>query len=725
MTIKSPATQSPVISNSTDLVLQLAGGDRHGQLLPVSTAKCLLSSLIADKTAAEKYRCAIFRGEKGVAFRSYSELVLVNGNKTSVQWLKEGDTIQLTPEMKVVVKQLGTFAPTKPTNTSKVTLPAARQVASTISMDSASDGGSPTSGKVVAEAPVNTKPAAAPISVPKESQVSPSVDHNAGQRMEVLSDQLKTLVDAASGSGTVTAAAELKNEPASDRPAAEPLSDQKMADASSSIQDYLDKALASPGNDSNTSPTPTPTPPMPADPVAATTESRKPEATLELTASSVADNVAKLRKEEVASSLNRLLSGTEQTPVGQDLLAPSSAITAADQSSVTPKTSSVLLPETAQTTSEVLASDILAESPIAPPAQATAVATQPAAADPVEAAAPVDVPKAQSLEFLKSLGIDADELGLNKKTPAQENPTPAVPQPVLPVEGAPSVALPTADEIIASASLGSVAQGDSASVVPAEIVVEEEAAEPAAEPAAKPQKAESVADVLARMQNAGSLDSFSMDGPAEEASSEPVASVPAEVARPKPQVSETVVVEEPTESESAGDEDNSVEDYMSQLLNRMRGGDDAEETEGKKSEAAKPAPKKEVAAKTEIVETAEVEQPQKTLTAEQFVPKEKAVRMKSFDSLREIANNSNRSAIQDHLANQRKVSTQTKLQLALISLGFGILFFLMSCMFSAKISIGGMFCGIIFLLCGVVFAKYYRDEKKLDESITQAQKAKA
>ena len=707
MTIKSPATQSPAISNSTDLVLQLAGGDRHGQLLPVSTAKCLLSSLIADKAAAEKYRCAIFRGEKGVAFRSYSELVLVNGNKTSVQWLKEGDTIQLTPEMKVVVKQLGTFAPTKPTNTSKATLPTVRQVASTISMDSAS-------GKVVNETSVNTKPAAAPISVPKESQVSPSVDHNAGQRMEVLSDQLKTLVDAASGSGTVTAAAELKNEPASDRPAAEPLSDQKMADASSSIQDYLDKALASPGNDSNTSP-------MPADPVAATTESRKPEATRELTASSVADNVAKLRKEEVASSLNRLLSGTEQTPVGQDLLAPSSAITAADQSSVTPKTSSVLLPETAQTTSEVLASDILAESPIAPPAQATAVATQPAAADPVEAAAPVDVPKAQSLEFLKSLGIDADELGLNKKTPAQENPTPAVPQPVLPVEGAPSVALPTADEIIASASLGSVAQGDSASVVPAEIVVEEEAAEPAA----KPQKAESVADVLARMQNAGSLDSFSMDGPAEEASPEPVASVPAEVARPKPQVSETVVVEEPTESESAGDEDNSVEDYMSQLLNRMRGGDDAEETEGKKSEAAKPAPKKEVAAKTEIVETAEVEQPQKTLTAEQFVPKEKAVRMKSFDSLREIANNSNRSAIQDHLANQRKVSTQTKLQLALISLGFGILFFLMSCMFSAKISIGGMFCGIIFLLCGVVFAKYYRDEKKLDESITQAQKAKA
>ena len=129
-------TPSPTISSSTDLVLQLAGGDRNGQLLPVSTAKCLLSSLIADKAEAEKYRCAIFRGEKGVAFRSYSELVLVNGTKTSVQWLKEGDTIQLTPELNVVVKQLGTFTPTK---VKKTSLPTSREDVNTIAMDSATE----------------------------------------------------------------------------------------------------------------------------------------------------------------------------------------------------------------------------------------------------------------------------------------------------------------------------------------------------------------------------------------------------------------------------------------------------------------------------------------------------------------------------------------------------------------------------------------------------------
>jgi len=214
-----------------------------------------------------------------------------------------------------------------------------------------------------------------------------------------------------------------------------------------------------------------------------------------------------------------------------------------------------------------------------------------------------------------------------------------------------------------------------------------------------------------------------MDGPSEETASTAtaVASVQAEVAPPKSQVTETVVAETSTESKSGGEEDNSVEDYMSQLLNRMRGGDDSEESEAKEPVAAKPAPQKEEPAKTEIKETSAAEPTQTPLTAEQFVPKQKAVRMKSFDSLREIANNNNRLAIQDHLANQRKISSQTKLQMCLISLAFGILFFVMSCLLSEQISTGGVVCGIMFLFCGVVFGKFYRDEKRLDESIVREQ----
>jgi len=208
-------TESPAIFNSTDLVLQLAGGDRNGQLLPVNTAKCLLSSLIADKAEAEKYRCAIFRGEKGVAFRSYSEHVLVNGAKTSVQWLREGDTIQLTPEMKVVVKQLGTFTPTKAANTSNAPAPAVRQDANTIAMPV-------TTGDAASKTPVNTTPANTPNSVAEQTQVAPVGEQNVGQRVEVLSDKLSSLVDEASGTtaaaAAATAAVSLTNQSASETP---------------------------------------------------------------------------------------------------------------------------------------------------------------------------------------------------------------------------------------------------------------------------------------------------------------------------------------------------------------------------------------------------------------------------------------------------------------------------------------------------------------------------
>ena len=721
-------TTSPAISNSTDLVLQLAGGDRNGQLIPVNTAKCLLSSLIADKAEAEKYRCAIFRGEKGVAFRSYSELVLVNGNKTSVQWLKEGDTIQLTPEMKVIVKHLGTFLPTKATGAPQAPAAAARQIQSTTAMGAGTSIDSDNTPQ-----PTN---ASGPV-----SNGASAGDSQVGQRVNALSDQLTSLVDAASQSGTAPAATGETNEPTLQAPAAKPLSDQKMASASSNIQDYLDKALASTGAGAIASPetqrqTPVTAVATPADSAAATAGARPAEATLEIpatpdastSAETAAETAAKLRKEEVTNSLNRLLAGTDpNAPLEYERQNQPSSITAEDQSAAATKTDSVVLPDPAQPTtfdaSQLIAAS--SESSTAPPAAATPVATENAATDPAAATTPSsEAPKTQSLEFLKSLGIDADELGLNDKKPAQERPaqenaTIAFPLPESPSENAPAAALPTADEIIASASMGSAVETASDPVAAAEVESVEEVAEPAA-----PKKAESVADVLARMQGAGSLESFSMDGPAEETAHEPIANVSAEVAPAKPEVTETIVIDDPAESEPSGDADNSVEDYMSQLLNRMRGGEDSKESKDEVSDSKESAAPEEAPVETKIAETPKVESPQERLTPEQFVPKQKAQRVKSFDSLREIANNSNRLAIQDHLANQRKVSTQTKMQLALISLGFGVLFFLMSCVFSAKVSVGGVFCGMAFLICGVVFAKFYRDEQQLDASIVKAQKDK-
>ncbi len=679
-------TESPAISSSTDLVLQLVGGNRNGQLLPVSTAKCLLSSLITDKAEAEKYRCAIFRGEKGVAFRSYSELVLVNGNKTSVQWLKEGDTIQLTPEMKVVVKHLGTFAPTKVasvSNTPEAPTAAARKGASTLVMGSEANADS---GSV-------TQQSSMPTPVAQQNPAPPAADPHVGQRVNVLSDQLASLVDAASQSGTVSEVTGATNGPASEAAAADPLSDQEMADASSSIQDYLNNALASTGNapiDTSAQMAQTPEA-SPAGAATPATEPRRTAATLQMPAANDAtaapQSAAQLRKQEVASHLDRLLGGSEQAP-SLDLDLP---------------------PVSQSTTSE-------AEEPTSVKVDSPVAAVAPAAvAQTTEA--PADTPKAQSIEFLKSLGIDTEELGLSSKTSNQETITPELPQTATPQANVSSAILPTADEIIAAASAGAVVNPQLDSTATGEV----ESAPVAPAPAA-PKKAESVADVLARMQNAGSLENFSMDGP-EEASPEP-SSLQSEVASPEPEVHETVVAETASESSPEGDEDNSVEDYMSQLLSRMRGGEDPDSKEdasaGVNQDAIKEAP-----AETQTVEAPKVELPEEKLTPEQFVPKERAVRVKSFDSLREIANNSNRLAIQDHLANQRRVSTQTKMQLALISLAFGVLFFLMSWVFSSEVSVGGVFCGIAFLFCGVVFAKFYTDEHKLDQSIIKAQKDKA
>ncbi len=714
---------SPAIPNSTDLVLQITGGDRDGQLLPVRTAKCLLSSLITDSVEAEKHRCAIFRGEKGVAFRSYSEHVLVNGARTSVQWLKENDTIQLTPQMMVVVKQLGTFAPAA-TPVASTTATPANQIANQVAASQTLPGENLASPPVVpVRAPAMTQAVDVdPVTLAAMAPVQPvapvtqtplpepgapvasmpgtpeTPGQNVDQRLNSLTNRLSTLVDEASGATPAGSTAPVAPAPAPAN-APTPSNEKQLPDASASIQDFLDNALASTGAGAVASPaTPLPTP------------VRHPEATQELPIASVApapapasapvpatppapeapkispEIAAKLRKEEVTSSLNRLLAGTD-SQVGTAPEQPSlNEITIVDQSNAS----------------------TFGSTPVAPPMSVPAPApiTAPAATPSIteNVVAEASVPKAQSLEFLKSLGIDAAGLGLDD-TPQTPPATPSVE--ALRVETPSAAALPSAEEIIAAASAIPAAPGE---------VLAEAAVAPVEEPVAEPVKTESVADVLARMQNAGSLDSFSMDGP-EETTPESV-SVPEPAATPAPVTSEPVT--EAQESKSSDDEDSSVEDYMSQLLNRMRGGEDSEVAEEKKPESKKTEKKIEEVV-TERAASSEPAPPVETLKPEEFIPRQKAVRMKSFDSLREIANNSNRLAIQDHLANQRKVSTQTKLQLALISLGFGVLFFVMSFMFSQQVSTGGVVCGIAFLICGVVFAKYYRDEKKLDESIINEQ----
>ena len=772
------------MTSTNDLVLQLMGGDRDGQLLPVQTAKCLLSSLIRDKADAEKYRCAIFRGSKGVAFRSYSDHVLVNGSKVSVQWLKEGDLISLTPDLTVVVKQLGVFdaANPAPENVQRETQ-TTRKIESTIQVNpehlpKEGQGNAASVRSIQATAPIRSivhAPNVPPASEPQQSpavdsrpnnpvargpavtqtvpvtpatgqKLAPAVDSkpnhpvargpvvtqavpvtpatnsniptadlsqtlesaspihtitpvevpalvtppapetisdNVDERMNSLSDRLSTLVDAASGNANAeNATAQTETE----------LEQTKLSAASASIQDFLDKALVASSESKETSP------PQTSNEHAVAP--RVPEVTQEIDArplpavdppnvSATSTNTSALRREEVTSSLERLLSGTTAKTHAAD----NTALTGSEISAAEQLHSSASAPQAEQEIS--FADRLLADS------------------EPSEPAVPAETEsKTRSLDFLKSLGVDAAELGLSSDQAAS-----SVDEPQLISDASSPIDTPSIIE--ATSSVGHTDVNPDAAE-PTEAKPAAQTVENLPEPVAATQKAESVADVLARMQNAGSLSSFNLDATEEEPVAEP--------AQPEPYLSVTephveTVTDEPEASESpSGDEDNAVEDYMSQLLNRMRGGD---EEPAKKSEVvAQPKPQKTEPKETVSASTAafapapELEK----LTKEEFVPRQKAVRMQSLDSLREIANHSSRLAIQDHLANQRKVSTQTKLHLTIISLIFGVICFAMSCLFSPKIIVGGMLFGLAFLVMGVVMGYLYREEKKLDESIVTDQK---
>ena len=647
------------MTSTNDLVLQLMGGDRDGQLLPVQTAKCLLSSLIRDKADAEKYRCAIFRGSKGVAFRSYSDHVLVNGSKVSVQWLKEGDLISLTPDLTVVVKQLGVFdaANPAPENVQRETQ-TTRKIESTIQVNpehlpKEGQGNAASVRSIQATAPIRSivhAPNVPPTSKPQQSpavdsrpnnpvargpvvtqavpvtpatgqKLAPAVDSkpnhpvargpvvtqavpvtpttssniptadlsqtlesaspihtitpvevpalvtppapetisdNVDERMNSLSDRLSTLVDAASGNAN----AEHANAENATAQTETELEQTKLSAASASIQDFLDKALVASSDSKETSP--------PQTSNEHTVAPRLPEVTQEIdarplpaaappNASATTTNTSALRREEVTSSLERLLSGTTAKADATDNTSLSgSEISAAEQLN-----SPVPAPLAEQEIS--FADRLLADS------------------EPSEPAVPAETEsKTRSLDFLKSLGVDAAELGLSSDEAAS-----SVNEPELISDASSTIDTPstvhTPSSIEATSSVGhtdvNLDPAESSEAKPAAQAVEN-----LPEPVAATQKAESVADVLARMQNAGSLSSFNLDATEEEPVAEPT--------QPEPSLSVTephvaTVADEPAASESpSGDDDNAVEDYMSQLLNRMRGGDDEEPA--KKSEVVAP-----------------------------------------------------------------------------------------------------------------------------------------
>ena len=96
------ATSTP--NSPSDLVLRLAGGKRDGELVTVTTPKCLISTGAGSENAPQ---CAIFRGPHGTAVRTFDSQVAFNGAVDSVHWLKAGDRIDFGNAIAMEVTQLG------------------------------------------------------------------------------------------------------------------------------------------------------------------------------------------------------------------------------------------------------------------------------------------------------------------------------------------------------------------------------------------------------------------------------------------------------------------------------------------------------------------------------------------------------------------------------------------------------------------------------------------
>ena len=825
-------------SSQNELILRLIGGERDGQMFTVHNEKCLLSGLLPKTEDAEKYRCAIFRGEKGVAFRSYSDHVLCNGAKVSVKWLKQGDLIKLTDSFSVEVIQLGVYSKSapetpaappigtrSPTQTislgadqhpyenatpAKIT-PVATQLVGAVdspaveprkfkpatnnlrtpSVTAPLDAHQPLvpTSEPASRTPAHTQPFvtaadtvvttgnagdSASTSMPVEPvAVAPST---MGSEIDSLTDRLSKLVDAASGdeetpavasqsaplesddvqinqteAQVVSASVQLSDMPQvevpgiSDSPEApvvetvdsgslttpdpQPSSSDDPASRRSALESFFAKSGVSiadaPPVEDVAAPVPNPASPVPgSEPVEAIAVPTTSEP--EVRQSVVTEGVAKTSDFDLDSVLAKLeasaanakpasevsdlasdVTSTMADPVGLQGLLPSEATPSAPNapqpgSDVETYTGplnepSVVAPPVAQTpvfqtpvneasVTEASVSDAFAvpmlgvngleasggEAAVKQPYGGETNDSETIADNPTASAESSGESPIQSFALLQSLGLDTTGLSDMKKEIAQS---------------------PAPEELAAIVS------------------PIDQAEEP--EPVAQQEPVESVADVLARMQSGGSLDDFNMgDAPAEAEPQPDVLPVPpVEAFVSQPSVANEI--DAPGE-----EEDGSVEDYMSQLLNRMRG--EEEPTTGQVVTEKQDDAVEKIVAEKAAVESVKVEPKiasTQTLTQEEFIPKQKPVRMQSLDSLREIANSSAREAFRDSIAKERTISTQTKLTIALISLAFAVLFFAMSYMMQDKVNVWGVVCGIGFLVFGILTSRAYLSEKKLDESI--------
>ncbi len=700
-------------TTSTDLVLQFVGGSKDGQQVTINTARCMLGVKRRNAETGETTtgQCAIYRGSTGVAVQSRGADILINGRPEQSAWLQVGDRLQLTASQTVEVVQLGQAEGEIDPSIFEVSAATTDQPRGHDSAQTADDSYR-AAMTAVEQAQAADQTDAQPFARDQrfaslESSINELRQDTDGvsdrfDRLEnslsILTDQLQQLTEqglSATAPATVDVDAEAG------------------VDATTESENIAAEETDTPSQDAYDALTAETTPTTCALPAVVDSEEANGEVA-EATAEVIDTYAAGTESAEAGdgSSLASLFSEladndavaepVAETPVDHVDAIVDSVINAepvADTSAEQPQTPVDFVKDETDTSSDQPAETVAdlsasiadafksvsetAEDPTTAEADITAETEDEAKAETEAEAEPTDIAPA-IIETDPAESVADIFARLQNETVASfDDEEPVAGAETEPSEGiensiSSSFSQPTTDEEAtteaesalptemeddtrteadADANAAADAESFNADFATADATTTEEPAvdAPAVEDSTTemPETINDVSSVMDRLR-------------AEMNGEEPAADEPA-ADEPTAEQESTETTPVATAQTSTGDE--SVDDYMSMLLSRMRGDSDGATTA--EPSVAEPVATDDMAASVSKSQTQpEAAKSATLLTAEEFKPRRKAAPIKSFDKMRELANSSTRSAIERSISSQKQ---QRSRNLILQSLSLGSL----------------------------------------------------
>ncbi len=620
-------TQSTFPMN--DLVLRLTGGQRDGELIPVSTPKCYLGMDESNENG-EQPQCAIFRGPKGAAVKSYADDVLVNGIASTVHWLKEGDRIDFPNSISIEVTQLGwveleceehldsEFSTENKSLENPIHDCEQNDKIASVVLESAALEPAENENLVdSSEAPANDDQRLNLIEaqineIHLQKENTEQKLNQLDEKLSALTEQMNQLVLMASGSSSVAAKSEFNNfvgfkdETVDQQVHKEDLGGNSESELPSEFQPEQDSVVTEPTAEGQLV--------SQSDYYSYTEDDDEKILTYD-----ASEDVAE------APKASHVESNEEQTEIESR------------QS------------ELEKVFGSALSEEVVTDTPVQGFAQAQEEvilrpASESAQQDPTEDDTTTQTANEQLSESFNTPthGLDDDAASFADYT--TDSPHTEIEPGSLACQLLSEVAKEELEAVHSEAALAENETNEDS----------EEIAEKATE--TEPESG-GVADLLARMKAEGKWDGVP-DGDEDVDSNEPV---------PAP------FVEAPVEPVATGEPEDDVQDYMSQLLSRMRG--DAPAPKAAPA-AVKPAQKSD---KVEVSIESEKEvfvPPVNPLKAEEFKPKSKAQKIDSLGKMRELANSTARSNVKKSEARNRKELGYVQIGIAVCSFFMAVYYFL-------------------------------------------------